>query len=128
MITDENFDIDTLKSFCDFSSAESYKTLYPKGYKHTRRLNIDNHLYDYEYIVLNFMKYRGCTILGTNYNFFGGFYIYYTAPTNNNTLDEFLKEYKEPYFKIPLWFPVKTLLGLFILIILLLLVTHYKYL
>ena len=62
------------------------------------RLPLDNYDYNYEYAIIGYMKECGCNIHRTNWNFFGGFYIYYTKPTKYISPSEYVDNYKERFY------------------------------
>lgn len=75
-------------------------------YIYTNRLPLDNYDYDYSHSIIAYMKACGCKIHRTNWNFFGGFYIYYSKPQRYIDPEEFIETYKEGFHlsSIPYWF------------------------
>lgn len=67
---------------------------YEKDYVYTKRYFIDNYKYNYSHDIVQYYKACGCNIERANWNFFGGFYVYYTAPTKYIDPKEFIKTYK----------------------------------
>lgn len=61
------------------------------------RLPLDNYDYDYSHAVISYMKKCGCKIHRTNWNFFGGFYVYYSRAQQYVDPEEFLLTYKEGF-------------------------------
>ena len=58
------------------------------------RLSLDDYEYDYSHAIVEYMKECGCKIKRTNWNSFGGFYIYYTANTKYVDPVEYIDRYK----------------------------------
>lgn len=63
-------------------------------YIYSIRLPLDNYDYDYSHSVVTYLKNCGCKIHKTNWNFFGGFYIYYSKPQKYVDPSEFIESYK----------------------------------
>lgn len=64
-------------------------------YIYSLRLPLGNYDYNYSHSIVTYMKACGCKIKRTNWNVFGGFYIYYTAPSTYICPAEFIKTYKK---------------------------------
>lgn len=59
-----------------------------------RRLPLDKYDYDYSHAIVTYLKKCGCKIHETNWNFFGGFYIYYSREQKYIDPVEFIEAYK----------------------------------
>lgn len=63
-------------------------------YVYVKRLPLDNYDYNYSHSIVSYMKKCGCKIHRTNWNFFGGFYIYHSRPQKYVDPVEFIENYK----------------------------------
>lgn len=86
------FNKETFLKLCPYVSEDA--TEHNDDYIYTRRFWLENYEYDYSHAIVEYLKDCGCRIHKTNWNCFGGFYVYYTRPTKYVCPEFFSENYK----------------------------------